>query len=76
MNATFQTTERTGKFVLALSKIQEAETAVLEAMTETYGEKQGTRMTETLPFEDINDEVLKCMRIVILENLNENPLTI
>ena len=33
-------------------------------------------MTEKLGFDGINDEVLRCMRVVILENLRNNPTTI
>lgn len=76
MNTQFQTTDRTNRFVVAIQKLNEAENAVLNAMTETYGDEQGTSMTEKLDFDRINDEVLRCMRVVILENLNENPTTI
>lgn len=76
MNTQFQTTDRTNRFVVALKKLEEAESAVLDAMSETYGEKQGTQITQNLPFEEINDEVLRCMRVVILENLYDNPTTI
>lgn len=76
MNATFTTTERTNKFIVALKKMEEAESAVLDAMQMTYGEKQGTLMTESLDFPDINSQILASMRVVILENLNDNPTTI
>ena len=69
-------TPRTESFVQALKALQEAESAVLTALTETYGDEQGTRMTNDLPFEEINEQVLGCMRVVILENLNDNPMTI
>ena len=76
MKTTFETTDRTNRFLVAIQKLDEAENAVLDAMTETYGDEQGTSMTEKLGFDGINDEVLRCMRVVILENLNENPTTI
>ena len=76
MNTTFKTTQRTNKFVVALKKMEEAETAVLDAMTETYGEQQGNLMMDALDFDDINRQILASMRVVILENLNENPTTI
>lgn len=76
MNAQFKTTDRTNRFVVAIQKLSEAEDAVLDAMTETYGDEQGTSMTEKLGFNGINDEVLRCMRVVILENLRDNPTTI
>lgn len=76
MNTQFQTTDRTNRFVVAIQKLDEAENAVLDAMTETYGEEQGTSMTEKLGFDNINDEILRCMRVVILENLRDNPTTI
>ena len=76
MNTTFKTTQRTNKFVVALKKMEEAETAVLDAMTETYGEQQGNLMMDELDFDDINRQILASMRVVILENLNENPTTI
>lgn len=76
MNTQFKTTDRTNRFVVAIQKLNEAENAVLDAMTETYGDEQGTSMTEKLGFDGINDEVLRCMRVVILENLNDNPTTI
>ena len=76
MNTQFKTTDRTNRFVGAIQKLDEAENAVLDAMTETYGDEQGTSMTEKLGFDGINDEVLRCMRVVILENLNDNPTTI
>lgn len=71
-----QITPRTESFVKALKALQEAEDEVLNALTETYGEDQGTRMTQDLPFEEINERLLGCMRVVILENLNDNPMTI
>ena len=73
MNTQIQLTDRTNKFVVAIQKLNEAEDAVLDAMTETYGDEQGTSMTEKLDFSRINDEVLRCMRVVILENLRDNP---
>ena len=76
MNTQFKTTDRTNRFVVSIQKLNEAENAVLDAMTETYGDEQGTSMTEKLGFDGINDEVLRCMRVVILENLNDNPTTI
>ena len=76
MNTTFKTTQRTNKFVVALKKMEEAETADLDAMTETYGEQQGNLMMDALDFDDINRQILASMRVVILENLNENPTTI
>ena len=76
MNSNIILTDRTNKFVVAIQKLSEAEDAVLDAMTETYGDEQGTSMTEKLSFDSINDEVLRCMRVVILENLRENPTTL
>lgn len=76
MNTQFQTSDRTGKFVLALQKLSEAQDAVLDAMSESYGEHDGELMTERLGFDDINNSVLQCMRVAILENLNDNPTTI
>ena len=76
METQFKTTDRTNRFVVAIQKLNEAENAVLDAMTETYGDEQGTSMTEKLGFDGINDEVLRCMRVVILENLRNNPTTI
>ena len=69
-------TPRTESFVKALKALEEAEDAVITALTETYGDEQGNRMTRDLPFDEINEQLLTCMRVVILENLNENPLTI
>ena len=76
MNSNITLTDRTNKFVVAIQKLSEAEDAVLDALTETYGDEQGTSMTEKLPFGQMNDEVLRCMRVVILENLRENPTTL
>ena len=76
MNTTFTTSERTEKFIVALQKIEEAESAVLDAMSESYGEEQGFEMTGKLGFDNLNDEVLRCMRIAILGNLRDTPTTI
>ena len=76
METQFKTTDRTNRFVVAIQKLNEAEDAVLDAMRGTYGEEQGFEMTQNLGFDKMNDEVLRCMRVVILENLNENPTTI
>lgn len=76
MNAQFTTTDRTNRFVVALKKLDEAENACLSALSETYGEKDGELMTEQLCFDDINRQILSYMRVVILENLNDNPTTI
>lgn len=76
MEKSFKTTDRTNYFIVALEKIEEAESAVLNAMCETYGDEDGERMTSELGFDKINDEVLRCMRVVILENLRDNPETI
>ena len=38
MKTTFETTDRTNRFLVAIQKLDEAENAVLDAMTETYGE--------------------------------------
>ena len=45
-------------------------------MSESYGENQGFEMTQKLGFDNLNDEVLRCMRIAILENLRDTPTTI
>lgn len=76
MRTNFTTTERTNKFVLAIQKLSEAEDAVLDAMVGTYGEHDGELMTEGLGFDDINRQILSSMRVVILENLRDNPTTI
>lgn len=76
MNKGFNTTDRTNQFVVAIQKLSEAENAVLTAMSGTYGEEQGFKMTQELGFERMNDEVLRCLRVVMLENLRENPSTI
>lgn len=77
MKTQFTTTDRTNRFVVAIQKLSEAEDAVLDALTGTYGEEQGEQMTRDLfPFDEMNDEVLRCMRVVVLENLRENPSTI
>ena len=76
MNTQFKTTDRTNRFVVSIQKLNEAENAVLDAMSESYGENQGFEMTQKLGFDNLNDEVLRCMRVVILENLNDNPTTI
>lgn len=69
MKTQFTTTDRTNKFVVAIQKLSEAADAVLDAMSETYGDEQGFSMTQKLGFEGINDEVLRCLRVVVLENL-------
>jgi len=76
MNTQFTTTDRTNHFVVAIQKLSEAEDAVLNAMSETYGEEQGFKMTQDLGFGKMNDEVLRCLRVVMLENLKDNPSTI
>ena len=76
MKTQFTTTDRTNRFVVAIQKLSEAEDAVLDALRGTYGEEQGFDMTQKLGFDGINDEVLRCMRVVVLENLRDNPSTI
>ena len=76
MKTQFTTTDRTNKFVVAIQKLSEAEDAVLDALSETYGDEQGFEMTQNLGFDKMNDGVLRCMRVVVLENLRENPSTI
>lgn len=73
MTTNYTASERTNKFVVALKMMEEAESAVLDAMSETYGETQGDQMTHELPFGAINDEILRCMRCVILEDLYQAP---
>lgn len=76
MRTQFHTTDRTNQFVVAIQKLSEAENAVLTAMSETYGEDRGFKMTQELGFDKMNDEVLRCLRVVMLENLRDNPTTI
>lgn len=76
MRTNFTTTERTNKFVLAIQKMEEAEDAVLDAMVGTYGEHDGEVMMDNLGFDDINRQILASMRVVMLENLREDPTTI
>ena len=76
MNTQFHTTDRTNQFVIAIQKLSEAEDAVLNAMSGTYGEEQGFKMTQDLGFDKMNDEVLRCLRVVMLENMRSDPSTI
>lgn len=60
-------TNKTGLFIKALKELNEAEETLLTAMSEMYGEEQGTKMTFDLPFEDIRKEVSFYMYLSIME---------
>lgn len=65
-------TNKTGLFIKALKQLNEAEETLLTAMSEMYGEEQGTKMTFDLPFEDIRKEVSFYMYLSIMEAQDED----
>ena len=61
--------ERLNRYALAIKKLDEAESAVLDALQTTYGEEHGEELMRKLPFDTIDDEVLRYMRVILLENM-------
>ena len=64
--------EKTGLFIKALKQLNEAEETLLTAMSQMYGEEQGTKMTFDLPFEDIRKEVSFYLYLSIMEAQEDN----
>jgi hypothetical protein len=64
--------EKTGLFINALKQLNEAEETLLTAMSQMYGEEQGTKMTFDLPFEDIRKEVSFYLYLSIMEAQEDN----
>jgi len=64
--------EKTGLFIKALKQFNEAEETLLTAMSQMYGEEQGTKMTFDLPFEDIRKEVSFYLYLSIMEAQEDN----
>lgn len=64
--------EKTGLFINALKQLNEAEETLLTAMSQMYGEEQGTKMTFALPFEDIRKEVSFYLYLSIMEAQEDN----